>query len=115
MNLTWFYFQCVLALVILVKDYNGTLEESFNNFEKRIGLYMEPDTTIDSTPPFYVPPTEQDSTWILPPIERDTINIENNYTNINEENKIWSVRYNFYSTCSIKVHSYIYFNVMDLE
>jgi|TARA_Y100000310_G_scaffold309815_1_gene354332 hypothetical protein len=88
MNLNWFYFQCVLSLVILVKDYNGTLEESFNNFEKSIGLYMEPDTTIDSTPPFYIPPIEQDSTWILPPIERDTINIENNYTNINEENKI---------------------------
>ena len=77
MNLNWFYFHCVLALVILVKDYNGTLEDSLDNFEKSIGLYTEPDTTDTETPPFYIPPTEQDS-----------INIENNYTNINEENRI---------------------------
>ena len=37
-NLTWFYFHCVLALVILVKDNNGTLEDSLNKFEKSIGL-----------------------------------------------------------------------------
>jgi hypothetical protein len=73
----------------LYKNYDGTLEESLNNFEKSIGLYIEPDTTtIDVPPPFYIPPIEQDSTWILPPIERDTINIENNYTDINEENRI---------------------------
>ena len=67
MNLTWFYFHCVLALVILVKDYNGTLEESLNNFEKRVGLYTEPDTTEYEEPPFYIPPIEEvDSTWILP-------------------------------------------------
>ena len=67
MNLTWFYFHCVLALVILVKDYNGTLEESLNNFEKKIGLYTEPDTTEYEEPPFYIPPIEEvDSTWILP-------------------------------------------------
>ena len=77
MNLNWFYFHCVLALVIVVKDYNGTLEDSLDNFEKSIGLYTEPDTTDTETPPFYIPPTEQDS-----------INIENNYTNINEENRI---------------------------
>ena len=67
MNLTWFYFHCVLALVVLVKDYNGTLEESLNNFEKKIGLYTPPDTTEYEAPPFYIPPTsEVDSTWILP-------------------------------------------------
>ena len=67
MNLTWFYFHCVLALVILVKDYNGTLEESLNNFEKKVGLYTEPDTTEYEEPPFYIPPIEEvDSTWILP-------------------------------------------------
>ena len=70
MNLAWFYFHCVLALVILVKDYNGTLEDSLDRFEKSIGLYSEPDTTDTEIPPFYIPPTEQvDSTWILPPIE----------------------------------------------
>ena len=70
MNLTWFYFHCVLAMVILVKDYNGTLEDSLDRFEKSIGLYTEPDTTGTEIPPFYIPPTEQvDSTWILPPIK----------------------------------------------
>ncbi len=78
----------VLAVIILYKNYDGTLEESLNNFEKSIGLYTELDTTDTETPPFYIPPIEQDSTWILPPIERDTINIENNYTDINEENRI---------------------------
>jgi len=69
MILTWFYFHCVLAMVILVKDYNGTLEASLDKFEKKIGLYTPPDTTtIDAPPPYYIPPTEQvDSTWILPP------------------------------------------------
>jgi len=69
MNLAWFYFHCVLALVILVKDYNGTLEDSLNRFEKSIGLYTEPDSTDTEIPPFYIPPVEQDSTWYLPPIE----------------------------------------------
>ena len=67
MNLTWFYFHIVLALILLVKDYNGTLEESLNNFEKKVGLYTEPDTTEYEEPPFYIPPIEEvDSTWILP-------------------------------------------------
>jgi hypothetical protein len=78
MNLTWFYFHCVIALVILVKDYNGTLEDSLDRFEKSIGLYTEPDTTDTETPPFYIPPTEQDSTWILPPIEGIDIPIDSN-------------------------------------
>ena len=58
-NLNWFYFHIVLALIIIVKDYNGTLEESLNNFEKKIGLYTPLDT-IDSTPPYYIPPIEED-------------------------------------------------------
>ena len=76
MNNTWFYFHCVLALIILVKDYNGTLEESLNDFEKKVGLYTEPDTTDLETPPYYIPPTEQDSTWILPKIEGIDIPID---------------------------------------
>ena len=78
MNLTWFYFHCILAMVILVKDYNGTLEDSLDRFEKSIGLYTEPDTTNTETPPFYVPPTEQDSTWILPPIDGIDISVDSN-------------------------------------
>ena len=77
MNLTWFYFHCVLALVIIYKDYNGTLEESLNNFEKKIGLYTYIDTTEEELDvPYYIPPIteEVDSTWILPeyPTKRDT-------------------------------------------
>ena len=60
MNLTWFYFHCVLAIVILYKDYNGTLEDSLNKFEQKIGLYTEPDTTDTETPPYYIPPIEED-------------------------------------------------------
>ena len=56
-------------MVIIFKDYNGTLEDSLDRFEKSIGLYTEPDTTDTEIPPFYIPPTEQDSTWILPPID----------------------------------------------
>jgi hypothetical protein len=55
--LIWFYTHCILAVVILIADYNGTLEESLNNFEKKIGLYTPPDT-IDSIPPYYIPPIE---------------------------------------------------------
>ncbi len=47
MNLTWFYFHCVLALVILVKDYNGTLEEDLNKFEAKLGIRTE--VPVDST------------------------------------------------------------------
>ena len=82
MNLTWFYFHCVIAMVILVKDYNGTLEDSLDRFKKSIGLYTEPDTTNTETPPFYVPPTEQDSTWILPPIEGIDIPIDSNMVKV---------------------------------
>lgn len=70
-NLTWFYVHCVLALVLIVTDANGTLEPTVNKFEQSIGLYTPPDT-IDSTPPYYVPPI--DSTWILP----DNLKRENN-------------------------------------
>jgi len=67
MNLTWFYFHCVLALVVLYKDNNGTLEESLNKFESKIGLYTYVDTSHREEVPFYMPPTsEVDSTWILP-------------------------------------------------
>jgi hypothetical protein len=49
-----------------------------DRFEKSIGLYTEPDTTDTEIPPFYIPPTEQDSTWILPPIEGIDIPIDSN-------------------------------------
>ena len=63
MNLTWFYFHCVLALIVLVKDYNGTLEESLDRFEKKIGLYTELDTTVYE-PPYYIPPIQEEESVI---------------------------------------------------
>ena len=68
-DLTWFYFICFLSATVLWKDYNGTLEESLDNFEKKIGLYTYVDTTEEETDaPYYIPPIEEevDSTWILP-------------------------------------------------
>ena len=58
----WFYFHVVLAVIILYKDHDGTLEESLNDFEKKIGLYTEPDTTDTEIPPYYISPIELDST-----------------------------------------------------
>ena len=78
-DLTWFYFSCFLSATVLWKDYNGTLEESLNNFEKKIGLYTYVDTTEEETDvPFYIPPTETkvDSSFILPDSLR-----KNNETN----------------------------------
>ena len=60
MNNAWFYFHCVLAIIILYKDHNGTLEDSLNKFEQKIGLYTEPDTTDTETPPYYIPPIEEE-------------------------------------------------------
>jgi hypothetical protein len=59
--MTWFYFHCVLAIVILITDYNGTLEPTLNRLEESIGIRTEvvPDT-IDTTPPYYIPPIEEE-------------------------------------------------------
>lgn len=64
----WFYFHVVLGVIILYKDHNGTLEESLNKFESKIGLYTYVDTSHREEAPFYMPPIEEevDSTWILP-------------------------------------------------
>lgn len=67
--MNWFYFHCVLALVIIVKDYNGTLEEDLNKFEERLGIRtVLPEDTNETAVPYYIPPItkEVDSTWILP-------------------------------------------------
>jgi len=57
-NLNWFYFHILLASIIIVKDYNGTLEESLDRFEKSVGLYTEIDTTEYEAPPYYIPPID---------------------------------------------------------
>ena len=56
----WFYFHCVLAIVILITDYNGTLEPTLNKLEESIGIRTEVvSDTIDTTPPYYIPPIEE--------------------------------------------------------
>ena len=52
--MTWFYFHVALAIVILFKDHNGTLEDSLNRFEEKIGIYTPSDSTV----------METDSTWV---------------------------------------------------
>ena len=76
-NLNWFYLHIVLALIIIVKDYNGTLEGSLDRFEQKIGLYTPPpDTTDTEEAPYYIPSIEEevDSNCILP----DRLKIKNN-------------------------------------
>jgi hypothetical protein len=68
----WFYLHIVLVLIVLVKDYNGTLEATFDSFEKKVGLYTEPDTTEYEEPPYYIPPIQDD----------EESRIDSNYANI---------------------------------
>lgn len=68
MNLNWFYAHCIAALAILYWEYNGTLEDRLNKFEEKIGIYTPPIEVGEDTgiaPPRYIPPTAQDSTFIL--------------------------------------------------
>ena len=59
--MTWFYFHCVLAIVILITDYNGTLEPTLNKLEESIGIRTEVvSDTIDTKPPYYIPPIEEE-------------------------------------------------------
>ena len=63
----WFYVHCVLALVLIVTDANGTLEPTVNNFEKRIGIYQEPteeEEDIESS--YFIEEEPIDSSFILP-------------------------------------------------
>ena len=64
MNLTWFYLHCFAAVAILWADATDRLEPAFNAFEKKIGLYTEPDTTNTETPPFYIPPIQEEESVI---------------------------------------------------
>ena len=46
MKNAWFYLHCVVAIIILISNHNGTLEDSLNKFEEKIGIYTPPvDTT----------------------------------------------------------------------
>ena len=58
--MNWFDFHCILGIVILIADHNGTLEQTINKFEESIGIRTETvKDTIDTTPPYYIPPIEK--------------------------------------------------------
>ena len=49
-----------MAVVILIADYNGTLEPTLNRLEESIGIRTEVvEDTLNSTPPYYIPPIEE--------------------------------------------------------
>ena len=60
MKNAWFYLHCVVAIIILISDHNGTLEDSLNKFEEKIGIYTPPDTT--ATEPFTLELEDESST-----------------------------------------------------
>ena len=60
MKNAWFYLHCVIAIIILISDHNGTLEDSLNKFEEKIGIYTPPDTT--ETEPFTLELEDESST-----------------------------------------------------
>ena len=62
MKNAWFYLHCVIAIIILVSDHNGTLEDSLNKFEEKIGIYTPPDTT--ETEPFTLEIEDESSTGL---------------------------------------------------
>jgi hypothetical protein len=71
----WFWIHVVAAALIVIGDYNGTLEPAVNKFEERLGIRTE--LPPEEEAPYYMPPIEDepiDSTWILPSYKRDTIN-----------------------------------------
>jgi len=73
----WFWTHVVVALLIVVADYNGTLEPALNKFEESIGIRtILPDDSTETDVPYYIPPIEEpiDSTWILP----DSLKIKSN-------------------------------------
>ena len=37
-QMIWFYTHCVIAIVILIADANGTLEPTITKWEKKLGI-----------------------------------------------------------------------------
>ena len=46
--MTWFYLHCVIAIIILIANHNGTLEPAVNKFEEKIGIYTPPPDSTES-------------------------------------------------------------------
>ena len=44
----WFYLHCVIAIVIVIADANGTLEPTINEWEKKLGIPV-PEVQNDET------------------------------------------------------------------
>ena len=57
----WFYLHCFAAVAILWADATDRLEPALNKFEQSIGLYTPSIDSLDTTPPYYIPPIEPDS------------------------------------------------------
>lgn len=75
----WFWIHVVAAALIVIGDYNGTLEPAVNKFEERLGIRTE--LPPEEEAPYYMPPIEDepiDSTWILPSYPTDTLRININ-------------------------------------
>jgi len=72
----WFWMHVVAAALIVIGDYNGTLEPAVNKFEERLGIRTELPPEDEEEVPYYMPPIEDepiDSTWILPEyVPKDT-------------------------------------------
>jgi hypothetical protein len=45
--MTWFYLHGVIIVMIFIADARGTLESTMIEFEKKIGIYVEPQETED--------------------------------------------------------------------
>ena len=47
--MAWFYTHCVIAIVILIADANGTLEPTVKKIEQKLGIpvYYAPNDSLD--------------------------------------------------------------------
>ena len=46
-HLTWFYLHIIAISIILIADSRGTLGPTIIEFEKKIGIHIEPQETED--------------------------------------------------------------------
>ena len=52
--MTWFYLHCVIAVVILIADARGTLDQTIKNWEKKLGIPVPEEIVkedVDNTTP----------------------------------------------------------------
>ena len=44
----WFYTHCVIAIVILIADANGTLEPTITKWEKKLGIPVPEEVDVEA-------------------------------------------------------------------